>query len=181
MDVLRTWVITLISVTVICTIVEKFSPQGSLSKYVRLVCGLVVTIVIAMPVLSFFKGDLKLDKMVWNEYAKLSEIELKNRIQKLQKEDSKQMLDVYKEALIADVKTRLRGEADFMVADVDVVIFEDEKKAEFGMIRALYLKVRAGSESKTGTLSNAIVDRIKSELSQVFSIEKDKVIIDSQN
>ena len=61
MGELRSWIITLVSITVLCSIIEKFAPQGSLNKYVRLICGLAVTTVIAMPVLNFLRSDFQLD------------------------------------------------------------------------------------------------------------------------
>ena len=56
MDVLRSWIITLVTVTVVCSIIEKFAPQGNLNKYVKLICGLTVTVVIITPALKLLKG-----------------------------------------------------------------------------------------------------------------------------
>ena len=74
MEELRTWIITLVTVTVLCSIIEKFAPQGNLNKYVKLICGLSVTVVMAMPVLNLWlKSDFKLDDLAWNDYMRLSE------------------------------------------------------------------------------------------------------------
>ncbi len=178
MNVLRAWIITLVTVTILCTIVEKFAPQGSLNKYVSLVCGLAVTIVIAMPVINLLKGDFKLENVAWNDYMKLSEGELKNRIDRLQKEDSAQMLELYRKSLISDIKSRFRGEGEFMVTDVDAVLYEDPKDEKYGMIRALYLILKPTGENRLKTLNNEAIERIKSELAQVFSMDKEKILID---
>jgi stage III sporulation protein AF len=152
MDALRSWIITLISVTILCTLVEKFAPQGSLNKYVRLVCGLAVTVIIAIPVLNFLNGDFKMEAMVWNEYMKLSEGELKRRTERLQAEDSRQMLELYRDSLIADIKDRFKAEGEFMVSEVDAVLFEDPNDETFGSIRALYLKLEPVSGNRLKTL-----------------------------
>lgn len=178
MDELRTWIITLVSVTILCTIIEKFAPQGNLNKYVRLVCGLAVTVVIAMPVLNFLKGDFKLESLAWNDYIKLSEGELHKRIEKLQRGDSEQMLELYRQALINDIKSRFMGEGEFIVTQVDAVLFEDSADEAFGMIRALYLTLEPGRENHLKTLKSETIAQIKNELAQVFSMDKDKVIID---
>ena len=73
MDVLRSWIITLVTVTVVCSIIEKFAPQGNLNKYVKLICGLTVTVVIITPALKLLKGDFEIDSIVWNQYVKMSE------------------------------------------------------------------------------------------------------------
>jgi stage III sporulation protein AF len=178
MDALRSWIITLISVTILCTLVEKFAPQGSLNKYVRLVCGLAVTVIIAIPVLNFLNGDFKMEAMVWNEYMKLSEGELKRRTERLQAEDSRQMLELYRDSLIADIKDRFKAEGEFMVSEVDAVLFEDPNDETFGSIRALYLKLEPVSGNRLKTLGNETVMRIKKELSQVFALGEDKIYID---
>ncbi len=178
MDGLRSWIITLVTIVVLCTIIEKFAPQGNLNKYVQLVCGLAVTLVISMPVLNFFDGDFKIEALAWNDYVKLSETELYNRIEKLQKEDSEQMLEIYRQSLISDIKSRFMGEGEFMVTDVDAVLYENSKEDTFGMIRALYLKLKPGTGNYTGVISSETVSRIKDELSQVFSVNKEDIIID---
>lgn len=178
MNELRTWIITLVSITILCTIVEKFAPQGNLNKYVRLVCGLAVTVVIAMPVISFFKGDFSLDQVVWSEYTKLSENELKKRIDRLQKADSKQMLEIYRESLINDIKTRFTGEGYFIITQVDAVLNEDPQNESFGMIRALYLTLEPGSMSSSGEIPQKTVEQMKNEISEVFKMERDKILID---
>ncbi len=179
MDVLRTWIITLVSITILCTLVEKFAPQGSLNKYVRLVSGLAVTVVIAMPVINFLKGDFQLENMAWNDYMKLSEGELKKRVDRLQQEDTTQMLELYRESLILDIKTRFKGEGEFMVTNVDAVLYEDPKDEKFGLIRALYLTLKPTGENRLKTLNADVADRIKSELAQVFSMDKEKIVIDA--
>lgn len=178
MNDLRAWIITMVSITILSTIVEKFAPQGNTNKYVKLVCGLAVTVVIAMPVLNFLKGDFRLENVAWNEYIKLSEGELKKRIERLEKEDSEQMLEIYRKSLIGDIKSRFRGEGEFVVTNVDAVLYENRDDERFGMIRALYLTLEPGSQNRTRTLKAESVARIVKELSEVFAVEKNNIIID---
>ena len=178
MDGLRSWIITLVTIVVLCTIVEKFALQGNLNKYIQLVCGLAVTLVISMPLLSFFNRGLKIEAFAWNDYIKISEAELYGRIEKLQQEDSRQILEIYRQSLISDIKSRFMGEGEFMVTDVDAVLYENSKEDTFGMIRALYLKLKPGAENRPGVISSETVARIKDELAQVFSVDKENIIID---
>lgn len=179
MDILKTWIITLVSVTLLCTIIEKFAPQGSLNKYVRLVCGLAVTVIIAMPVLNFLKGDYKFESLAWNEYMKLSEGELQKRIKSLERENSEQMLEIYRQSLISDIKSRFLGEGEFMVRAADAVLYENAEDENYGMLRALYLTLEPAGDNREKTLKKEAISRIRSELSQVFSLEEDKIFIDS--
>ena len=178
MDELRSWIITLVTVTVLCSIIEKFTPQGSLNKYVKLICGLSVTVVMAMPVLNMARSDLQIDNLIWNDYMKLSEGELKRRIDKLQKEDSKQMLELYRISLISDIKARFRGNEEISVTAADAVLYEDPNDERFGMVRVIYLTLEPGSNNSLAVINNATVDYIKKQLFELFAIKEDQIIID---
>lgn len=178
MGELRSWIITLVSITVLCSIIEKFAPQGSLNKYVRLICGLAVTTVIAMPVLNFLRSDFQLDTVAWSQYMKLSEGELKSRIEKLEREDKEQMLELYRISLISDIKTRFKGHKDFVVTGVDAVLYENDKDENFGLVRSLYLTLEPAKESRLAGIDNETVNYIKNQLIGVFAIKEDQIIID---
>jgi stage III sporulation protein AF len=180
MDTLRAWVITLVSVSILCIIAEYFAPKGNLSKYVRLVCGLVVMAAIAMPVINIFKGDLRLDNIVFEDYVKLSQGELRKRVEKLQKDDSGQIIEIYRKSLISDISERFKSEGEFKITNVDAVLYENPNSNEFGEIRALYLILEPGKENKQKVLKQETVQRIKSELSAVFSVNKEKIILDAR-
>ncbi len=178
MDVLRSWIITLVSVTIVCSIIEKFAPQGNLNKYVRLICGLVVTVVIITPVLNLLKGDFEIDSIAWKQYVKMSEGELKNRILKLQEEDSSQMLELYRTSLINDVKTRFKGHREYIVANVDAVIYEDPKDERFGLLRSIYLDLEPTDDNRMKTVSAQTITNIKNQLIAAFGIKENQIIID---
>lgn len=181
MDALRSWIITLVTVTVLCSIIEKFAPQGSLNKYVKLICGLSVTVVMAMPVLNLARSDLKIDNLAWNDYMKLSEGELKRRIVRLQKEDSKQMLEIYRLSLISDIRGRFRGNEEISVTAADAVLYEDPEDERFGMIRVIYLTLEPVRKNSVAVINKATVDYIKKQLIEVFAIKEDQIIIDLSN
>jgi stage III sporulation protein AF len=178
MDVLRSWIITLVTVTVVCSIIEKFAPQGNLNKYVKLICGLTVTVVIITPALKLLKGDFEISSVVWNQYVRMSEGELKSRIARLQEEDSDQILELYRLSLINDVKSRFTGEREFIVTNVDVVLFEDPKDERFGLLRSIYLKLEPTDGNRINPVSIQTITYIKNQLITVFAIKENQIIID---
>lgn len=178
MDELRTWIIALITITILCVLVEKFAPQGNVNKYVRLVSGLVVTVVIAMPVINFLKSDFKFDDVAWNEYVKMSEGELKNRVEKLRKTDDKQILEIYRMSIINDVKNRFMGEEDFEISRVDAVLVESKEHDDFGRIRTLYITLKPAVDNQLKIITDQKLEEIKSKIAQVFDLDKQKILID---
>lgn len=178
MDVLRSWIITLVSVTIVCSIIEKFAPQGNLNKYVKLICGLVVTVVIVTPVLNLLKGDFDIDSVAWNQYVKMSEGELKSRVARLQEEDSSQILELYRASLINDVKTRFKGHREFIVTNVDAVMFEDQNDERFGLLRSIYLNLEPADDNRMKTVSAETITNIKNQLIAAFGVKENQIIID---
>jgi len=178
MDDLRIWVITLVSITIVCSIIESFAPRGNLNKYVKLVCGLVVTVVIIKPSLNLLKGDFEIDSVAWNQYVKMSEKEFKSRVTRLQEEDLSQVLELYRLSLINDVKTRFKGHREFVVANADAVLYEDPKDERFGQIRTLYLSLKPADGNKMKTIDPHTITYINDQLTAAFAIEDSQIIID---
>lgn len=181
MEELKVWVISLISISVICSLAEKFAPEGSLKKYVKLACGLVVAIVIAGPVIGFLGGDFRIQEVAWHDYVTLSKGEMEGRIRRLEEEEAKQLLELYRQALISDVKYRYQGEESFIVRDVDVVLLENSRSSDYGAIRELYIKVGPCPGNEKSTFSHLMENRIRTELAQALGIDQDRIIVDSSN
>ena len=152
MNELKSWVITLVTISVLCAIIECFVPKGNMEKYVKLICGLAITSVIAMPVLNFLNSDLELDSLAWNQYMQLSERELKGRIERIEKVDSVKMLELYRGSLINDIKARFKGYREFQVTDVDAVLYENHNDENFAQIRCIYITLAPGKDNRTGLL-----------------------------
>jgi len=181
LDELRIWIISLITISVICAVVEKFAPEGGLNKYVKLVCGLAVAVVIAGPVLSFLGRDFSIKETAWNDYMSVSKAELESRIRRLEEEEAGRMLEVYRQSLISDVKSRYMGETDFMVTEADLVLQEDANSSDFGTIRKLYIKVGPRPGNERASFGIQTEERIKDELSQLLGIDRERIIVDSGN
>jgi stage III sporulation protein AF len=178
MEALRTWIITLVTVTVLCSIIEKFAPQGNLNKYVRLICGLAVTVAMAIPVLNLAKSDFTLDSLAWKDYVKLSEGELKRRIEKLKEEDSRKMFEIYRRSLINDIRGRLKGNDMLTVAAADAVLYEDPNDERYCMVRIIYLTLEPTGMNSSRSISKTTIDQIKKQLSEVFAVNENQIIIE---
>ena len=179
MEQLKTWVITLVTITIICSIIEKFAPQGTLNKYVRLLCGLAVTVVIAVPAIRLLKSDEIFEAMVWKDYLKLSQNEMHQRIIKMERDDSRQILEIYRQSIIRDIKLHYSGENGYTVTQVDAVLVEDSKSKDFGRIRTLYMTLEPGRNNKNKLLKTGTENLIKNHLSEILGIDIENIRIDT--
>jgi len=179
MDALRIWIISLVSITIICTVIEKLAPEGSLGRYVKLACGLVITIVIAGPAIKFITGDFNIENISWKDYMSVSENEMKSRITRLQKEESGQLLEIYRRSLVSDIKTRFSGEKGFSITDVDAVVQEDYKSNDYGAVREIYIKVGPPPGSSNLIFVAETEAMVKNKISQTFGVDSSRIIVDS--
>lgn len=175
MDALKLWVITLITACVVCTLLEKLAPDGGLNKYVKLTCGLVLTVIIISPVIRFLGGSFQYEKMVWKDYMTLSEHEMEKRIRSLEQEDSRQLLALYRQSVASDVRDRYKG-YPFRVMEVELVMREDYGSNDYGTVRTLYVKVGPGKGKTAFTEANAA--EMRRELSELLSIDEAIIVID---
>lgn len=179
MDELRLWVVCLISVTIICTLIEKFAPDGNLNKYVKLACGLAVTVVVAGPIVKFLSGGFNIEDIAWKDYVGISEGEMKQRVARLEEEDSRQFLEVYRQSIVSDVKTRYAGEGGFAISEVDAVLQEDYESKDYGSIRELYIKVGPPDGNPDAYFGPDSEKSMADEISQALGIDRNRIIIDS--
>lgn len=181
MDALRLWVVSLISISVICSLVEKFAPEGSLNKYVKLVCGLVVAIVMVGPAVRFLRGDFNVEEVAWSDYMTVSKQEMESRIRRLEEEEARRLIRVYRQSIVSDVKQRFMGETGFMVTEADLVLQEAPGSTDYGQIRKLYIKVAPRPGNEGVSFSQQDEERIRDELVRFLGIDRDRIVVDSSN
>jgi hypothetical protein len=85
---------------------------------------------------------------------------------------------VYRVSLINDVKTRFIGHSEFIVSNVDAVLYEDPKDKRFGLLRNLYLNLEPADDNRMKTISVKTLAYIKNQLMAAFAIEENQIIID---
>ncbi|WP_194190291.1 stage III sporulation protein AF [Clostridium chrysemydis] len=75
MDLLKSFIITLITIIIFISAVELVLPDNSFKKYVKFVMGLILTAVILNPILSFVEGGSSEITNSISKYINKSEIE----------------------------------------------------------------------------------------------------------
>ncbi len=111
MNVISEWVMQVIVFILLGTIVELLIPNNSMKKYVNIVIGLLLLLVLAKPILYLFTDDVtaqldKFEQIIFQEEATLSETET---LMEIQKRDIQAEQDAY---IWNEVKLQLMKEAN---------------------------------------------------------------------
>lgn len=103
MDMIRTWLTSVVMVTMLLSLVQMLIPEGSVRKVASFTRGLVLLLALLQPLLGIDVSDLKLD---WQDYR----LEIERRQQELEQSEEEtwgERIAERTEAYISDKGQRL--------------------------------------------------------------------------
>lgn len=178
MDEIRNWILNIAAVAVLMIILDLLMPEGKTRNFVQLVAGFVVMFAMINPVLQLLDKGVPVSYAGWRDEAYLLNTRFKYTADSLNEEQQKQVLELYRKMLISDIKNRLKGDSKIIEAEVDAVLNENTSSSKFGEIRKLYLNLRIKETSGNNDENrDRLLEEIRSELKQAFSLEEDEIII----
>lgn len=128
MDELSGWLRQIIAVVLLASIIDLMLPNRTMQRYVRLVAGLFVLTVVAMPVLNWVKGDFNgklaagLEAVEWGpggSAAQLAAIEREGS--RLRDKHYAQAVSLMSDKLAAEVKSLVEQSENIAVDRVEIV------------------------------------------------------------
>ncbi len=130
----------LIIVVFVHTLLEMLSPQGQFHRYIRLVTGLIV-ILMVVSAISALLGRLPAESAaaVPGPDPGTEAGEQAARLWRLNRERS---LSVYREALHEVVREEIEASGQWVVVETRFVLEEDPYAEQFGVIRRMEVRVR---------------------------------------
>lgn len=147
MNLLSKWISSIITVMIFISFIEILMPNSRMKKYLNLILGFIVIIVILNPLISLLNSEDVLE----DEFYKISGlldreeyIFAAKNIEILQKE---QFMMLYKDRLKDDIKTRIERKYEVKVLGIDIVLEKDDHR-EMGKIKKLYLSIIKNQDKK---------------------------------
>lgn len=198
----RQWIINITTVIVFISFIEILMPNGAMKKYLNLVLGFVVILIILNPIINTVENKNYIEDELFeisnsinqNEYIFAS-----SNIENIQRE---QLLSLYKSKIKSDMKGRLESKYEVEIIDVNIDV--EDSKEDTGKIKKIHLKLEKRNRDIEGSKINnsqipiisiniseendniakenrdagiAIKDQIRKEISQVYDIEDSSIII----
>lgn len=172
MNEIYTWVKNIIIFLVLTTIVTNLLGKSSYKKYINLVTGIILVILVISPLLKLFQLDSTLDYYFTTNTLLADAEGMKVRLEDTENQQMEAILGEYKEQIKVQV-TRLLEQEKVYATGIKVIIEEDETSDNFGNLAAL--EITAGVENKERT--EEVKER---EVIKVDSIKVDKIKISKQ-
>lgn len=148
METLRNIVQNILIIILLTTLLEMLLPDGDMRRYVRLVMGLFVIMVVINPVLSLFHNGVNLDAVSFK--SSQTDGGLRAAVakgEKLRMEQRVRVLAGLKEKINGQVLALARLNKSVNVTGVEVEMVDDPQSENFGQIKSII--VNTGSGTKT--------------------------------
>ncbi|MDR5658195.1 stage III sporulation protein AF [Serpentinicella sp. ANB-PHB4] len=137
MEFLRNWIITIISVIIFVTFIEIIIPNNKNKKYINVVVGLLIIVVILNPVMHIYNRGLNFSDTVVQASNELETITTHSRVKNLESNQDQLIIDIYKSNLIEQMKNRIKQTTEFTPKEIVLEIYKDNEN--FGLIKSIEL------------------------------------------
>lgn len=150
LDFLRQWIINIAATIIFVSFIEIIMPDNSMRKYIRLVVGLLVMIVIINPLLSLTAGEFDMGDKILEMASAINIRDIRHQVENIEEGQRESIIEVYRNRLEEQIARQVTEEnlANKVTAEVDIE--EDLKSDGFGAIKGIRLFVYDKGDDQEG-------------------------------
>jgi len=150
LDFIRQWVVNIVTLVLFIVIVEMLLPGGKMKKYISLVTGTILIIVIINPLtgLTAKKFDFTASQTKTSNLLEKAQIQKEGK--NLEQAQLKQIVEVYRKNIIDQLEQNAEEIDGVKDARADVIINEDYQSPAFGEIKRAYISITADNTKNSG-------------------------------
>ena len=172
LEFLRSWIINIVTISIILILFEIIIPTGKIKKIINLVSGFILLIAVINPFLSLKNQgfDLSENTVTDSFYIDKKEVETSSKV--LKDTQMKQISSVYKKKLITRIQeemSKIEGVSD---SKVDVIINEDYKSDRFGEINKIFVELKKGKKTNESVKVKPVISVKKVDINAQVSKSK---------
>jgi stage III sporulation protein AF len=143
MDEIYTWIKNIVVYMIMNTIIMNLLGNKSYKKYISIVSGMILVLIVVSPLMKFMELDENLDYYLQiNDFA-IETSEFKNDLNRMEEEQSDAIFAEYQDKIKLQVKNLLLEEAVYLES-FDLTIDKNTKSKTFGEI--IHMDITANIE-----------------------------------
>ncbi len=173
---LSSWVINIVTVSIIIVLFEMLMPNSKTKKIINLVTGFVLIIAIINPFLSLKTSNINLADIALQDSGYLDKKEIENSSKYIGKTQMSQITEVYKKKVCENISSQLDKMEGIAQATVSVDINENTQSESFGEIQKVYITIRKGEKSESNKTVKPVIVVNKVDIS--IKRESKKTVVD---
>ena len=159
-EIIKGWIINIVTIIILISFLEILMPDSKMKKYINLILGFIVMLVILGPIIDALSNDGDLEQDVFMISGELSKNEYAFINSNIENRQTEQLATLYKERIKKDIVYRVESRYDVKVTEVYIEL-EDNTKEEIGEIKKLELSV----VNKNGELKEDTIPIVKIDVS----------------
>lgn len=159
-DFLRAWVSDIVIVVILISFLEIILPKGNMKRYINMVIGLLIIIVLINPFINLLSKDIDIEGEVFKNIVDGQNIEYSND-EELKEIRQKQVIDIYKLSLKKEILSLIKSKTEHSVKAISVKINEDQGSEEFGNLQGVELLIDKGDKKEKGKEKGVNIKEIK--------------------
>lgn len=174
LEFLRSWVINIVTISIILILFEIIIPTGKIKKIINLVSGFILLIAVINPFITLRNQgfDLSENTLADSFYIDKKEVETSSKV--LKETQMKQISSVYKKKLISKIQeetNNLEGVSESVVA---VEINEDYSSDKYGEINKVFVELKKGKKQYESEKVKPVISIKKVEIKAEIKGQTDK-------
>lgn len=174
LEFLRSWIINIVTISLILILFEIIVPLGKIKKIITLVSGFVLLIAVVNPFLQLKNSNFDLSEAVQADSFYIDQKEVENSSKLLEETQARQIAEVYKKKLALRIEEEAGKLEGVSVTKTTVEINEDYNSEKFGEITKISVELKKASKEKDKKTIEPVVTVEKIDINAGLNKKKEK-------
>lgn len=164
------WIKNIVIYMIINTIIMNLLGNKSYKKYISIVSGMILVLIVISPLVKLLKLEDSLDYFLQYNYFSIETSDFKNQLAQAEEKQDEAIFSEYKKKIKEQVKELLLEEEVYLKT-CQITIDENPESSTFGTILAMNITASTDPAQETDS-DRLIIDRI--DIPKVGSTQKDR-------
>lgn len=129
------WVVTIISLIIFTTFIEILIPNSNYKRYIDVVMGFLLVVVILTPLTKFIGGQVDFEEGILRASNQLELSTAQNRISNVQYDNDEAVIRLYKNEISKQLQDYIEKNTEYAVNNISIEIDDNSGSPKFGSIK----------------------------------------------
>lgn len=182
MALIREWVITIISIIIFIAFVEILIPNSNYKRYINVIVGLLLMVVILTPLTKFINGEVDFESEIFKISNRLELSTAQNRINNIQYNNNEAVITLYKNEIGIQIKNHIEQNTECTVDKVSVEIEADNNSPQFGLIKNIdiILKEKINDSESADKKIKPVQINVPTEKNSNNTVKANSILINNE-
>lgn len=136
---IQQWILNITSFSILLIMLESIMPSNRYNKYVKVVCGFILAIIVIKPVIPLFAGKVDINELMVVNENKLNDMEINSFKGNFDIKQNEIIIKNYKKNLERQISEYANTTIKDYLVIAEATINEDRNSKDFGKVISLYL------------------------------------------